>query len=146
MRALAPLLLSTLLAAPVSAQQAAQPLAIRSRLASDYVALRERPLFAPDRSPPFLEMTEPEPEIAAAPEPEPEPLPDAAPPSWELMGVVRSTRVNSAMFRAHGEEKPFSLRQGESREGWTLSEIGRFSVFLENGEGRASIRFPDHRP
>jgi len=122
------------------AQQGEGARAIASRLPQDYAALRERPLFSPDRRPPAPPRVEPPPPPPAAPPP-PEPVPVATSPGWELIGVVRSPRVNSAMFRAPGEPA-FSLRQGESRDGWILSEVGRFEVSLQNTAGRAKVRFP----
>jgi len=124
----------------VLAQDAAER-AIASRLPQDYVALRERPLFSPDRRPPAPPPVEAPPPAAEPPPPEPVPVAEA--PDWELIGVVRSQRVNSALFRAPGEPASFSLRQGESRDGWTLAEVNRFEVSLENGGGRAKLRFPE---
>ena len=115
--------------------------AIASRLPQDYVALRERPLFSPDRRPPAPPPVEAPPPAIEPPPPEPAPV--AGAPDWELIGVVRSPRVNSALFRAPGEPASFSLRQGESRDGWTLAEVGRFEVSLENSAGRARMRFPE---
>lgn len=116
----------------------------------DYVAIRARPLFAPDRSPPRM------PEPALPPEPvlaEPE-LPPPPPaeeeivletaPDWELVGMVRSNRLHSAMFRKFGEADSFSLQRGESRDGWTLDEIGRFEVVLRNEQGQARLTFPEN--
>jgi len=127
-------------AGTVIAQDAAER-AIASRLPQDYVALRERPLFSPDRRPPAPPPVEAAPPAAEPPPPEPVAVAEA--PDWELIGVVRSQRVNSALFRASGEPASFSLRQGESRDGWTLAEVNRFEVSLENGGGRARLRFPE---
>lgn len=113
----------------------------------DYVAIRTKPLFAPDRSPPRM----PEPTLPPEPvlaEPELPPLPPAEEeivletvPDWELVGMVRSNRLHSAMFRKFGEADSFSLRRGESRDGWTLDEIGRFEVVLRNDQGQARLTF-----
>lgn len=118
-------------------------LAISARPAGDYVAIRQRPLFSPDRMPPSLA----EPEAVVEEEvvvrlPPPEPPAAALPPNWELIGLVRSERLNSATFRKAGSPVSFNLRKGETRDGWTLAEIGRFEVFIDNGEGRARIGFP----
>ena len=138
------MLMSGALAQAVAATGAAAAsegeLAIGARAASDYMALRQRPLFSPDRSPPLLRTPEPVVEAVASPTP-PEPLPEAAPPNWQLVGLVRSERVNSATFRTAGSPA-FSLRKGETRDGWTLAEIGRFEVFIDGGGGRARIGFP----
>ena len=58
---------------------------------------------------------------------------------------MRSDRVNSAMFKGSGDPPEFSLRKGESRDGWTLTDIGRFDVTLDSSGGRASLRFPETR-
>ena len=116
--------------------------AIASRLPQDYVSLRQRPLFAPDRRPPAPPLVE-APQPVVQPEPEPEPVKVVTAPYWELIGVVRSQRITSAVFRAPAEATTFSLRPGESRDGWTLAEVGRFEVSLRNGDGHAKMRFPD---
>lgn len=118
------------------------------RSAQDYIAIRQRPLFAPDRSPP---RAPPEiEEVVVIPDerpvveetiPEPTTFVEAA-PDWQLVGLVRSPSLNSAMFRKVGEADGFSLRRGESRDGWRLSEVGRFEVVLENENGSARIGFP----
>ena len=123
--------------------------AIGARLPEDYSALRERPLFAPDRRgpvpfapPPVVEPPPPPP----SPEPEPLPVvqPEAAPP-WQLIGVVRAPGNNSALFRDDFSTTIFTLRQGEDRDGWTLAEVDRFEVALDSTHARAFIRFPDAR-
>lgn len=120
-----------------------ETLSIRERLVSDYAALRNRPLFSPDRTAPIA--FEPEP-VVMQPEPEPEPEPEpppAAAPDWQLVGIVRSERLNSATFTAPAEMVAFTLRKGESREGWTLKEVGQFEVKLDGAGGRALLRFSD---
>lgn len=144
MRLLRPLLFTALVvASSSSAIWAANTLAIRARLATDYAALKERPLFAPNRQAPVT-FSEPEPEpTVAAPEPPPPPPPPAAAPEWRLVGLVRSEKLNSATFTAPGVDAAFNLRAGESRDGWTLTEVKRFEVVLDGAGGRASLRFPD---
>lgn len=118
--------------------------AISGRLPEDYRALRERPLFSPDRrppAPPIVEQTLP---AEPAPPPPPEPVQVIAGPAWTLIGVVRSDKVQSALFTAQGEPEPFSIRMGESRDNWTLHSLGRFDVVLRNGDNQANIRFPDN--
>ena len=115
--------------------------AVASRKAGDYTALRQRPLFSPDRAAPIPFAAPAEIAVVAPPEPEPPP-PAASAPDWKLVGLVRSSRVNSAMFKADGAEAAFSLRMGESRDGWTLTEVGRFEVTIDSGDGRASVSFP----
>jgi hypothetical protein len=118
------------------------------RLPGDYFAIRERPLFAPDRSPPRLApqgMEEDEAELPAEVEwepPEELPLVEDA-PDWVLVGLIRSQGLNSAMFRKPGETASFSLRKGEALDGWLLAEIGRFEVYVENESGRARLAFPE---
>ncbi|MBZ9809188.1 MULTISPECIES: hypothetical protein [unclassified Mesorhizobium] len=121
----------------------AEQLSVRERPLSDYSALRNRPLFSPDRTPPVAFVAaEPEP-VVVQPEPEPEPPPPAAAPDWQLVGVVRSARLNSATFTAPTEAAAFTLQTGESREGWTLKVVGQFEVKLDGAGGRASLRFSD---
>lgn len=118
-------------------------LAIGARPASDYAAIRQRPLFSPDRRPPTFAEPEPEPVVEEeVVQPPPEPSVATAAPKWELVGLVRSERLNSATFRKAGSPISFNLRKGETLDGWTLTEIGRFEVFIDNGEGRARIGFP----
>lgn len=137
------LLAAAVVGASSTAIWAANTLAVRARLATDYTALKERPLFSPNRQAPVT-FSEPEPEpVAAAPEPPPPPPPPAAAPEWRLVGLVRSEKLNSATFTAPGVEAAFNLRTGESRDGWTLTEVKRFEVVLDGAGGRASLRFPD---
>lgn len=121
-----------------------EALSVRERLVSDYAALRDRPLFSPDRTAPIaFGAAEPEP-VVVQPEPVPEPEPPpAAAPDWQLVGIVRSARLNSATFTAPAVEAAFTLRTGESREGWTLKAVGQFDVTLDGEGGRASLRFSD---
>lgn len=120
-----------------------EKLSVRERPLSDYAALRDRPLFSPDRSAPVAFVAaEPEP-VVVQPEPEPEPPPPAAAPDWQLVGIVRSSKLNSATFTAPTEIAAFTLRTGESREGWTLTAVGQFEVKLDGAGGRASLRFSD---
>ncbi|MBZ9701282.1 MULTISPECIES: hypothetical protein [unclassified Mesorhizobium] len=130
------------IAASSSLSFGAEKLSVRERQVSDYAALRDRPLFSPDRTAPIA-FGAPEPElIVVQPEPEPEPPPAAA-PEWQLVGIVRSERLNSATFTTPAEMAAFTLRTGESREGWTLKEVGQFEVKLDGAGGRASLRFSD---
>jgi hypothetical protein len=118
------------------------------RPADQYFAIRERPLFTPDRSPPYFsppetEQLEAEPAVLAEEEPDELPALTQSAPDWELVGVVRSEGLNSAMFRRPGESASFSLRKGESRDGWMLADIGRFEVYVQNASGRAKLAFPE---
>ena len=119
-------------------------LSVRERPLSYYSALRDRPLFSPGRSAP-IPFVAPEPEpvvVMPEPEPEPEPAPAAA-PDWQLVGIVRSARLNSATFTSPAEVKAFTLRKGETHQGWTLKVVGQFEVKLDGAGGRASLRFSD---
>jgi hypothetical protein len=142
------LLRATLLFAALAASSCqsfgAEQLSVRERPLSDYAALRDRPLFSPDRTAPVpFVAAEPEP-VVVQPEPEPEPAPPpAAAPDWQLVGVVRSARFSSATFVTPAESAAFTLRTGESREGWTLKAVGQFEVELNGAGGRASVRFSD---
>ncbi|HWK63616.1 MAG TPA: hypothetical protein VNS34_01675 [Rhizobiaceae bacterium] len=133
------------IAASSSLSFGAEKLSVRERLLSDYAALRDRPLFSPDRTAPTaFGAAEPEPVVMQPePEPEPPPPPPAAAPDWQLVGIVRSERLNSATFTTPAETAAFTLRTGESREGWTLKAVGQFEVKLDGAGGRASLRFSD---
>lgn len=132
------------IAASSSMSLGAEKLSVRESLVSDYVAIRDRPLFSPNRTAPVA-FVAPDPEpvfIQPEPEPEPEPPPAAA-PDWQLVGIVRSERLNSATFTGPDEMSAFALRIGESHKGWTLKEVGQFEVKLDGAGGRALLRFPD---
>lgn len=118
--------------------------AVRTRLADDYQAIRQRPLFSPDRKPPAIVEPVPfvEEEIGYVLPPEPEPI-SVTQPNWELVGLVRSERLNRAIFRKAGSPIFFDMLKGETLDGWTLSDVGRFEVFVENGQERLRIGFPD---
>lgn len=121
-----------------------ESLSIRERPLSDYSALRERPLFSPSRTGP-IQFVAPEPEpvvVIPDPEPEPEPVPAAA-PDWQLVGIVRSERLNSATFTSPAEIAAFTLRKGETHQGWTLKIVSQFEVKLDGAGGRATLRFSD---
>lgn len=119
-------------------------LSVRERPLNDYAALRDRPLFSPNRTAPIpFVAADPEPVIVEPePEPEPEPPPAAA-PDWQLVGIVRSQRLNSATFTSPAEIAAFTLRMGESHQGWTLKAVGQFEVKLDGAGGRAALRFSD---
>lgn len=142
------LLRATMMLAAIAASSSlsfgTENLSVRERPVSDYAALRDRPLFSPNRTAPVPFVAfEPEP-IIVQPEPEPEPEPPpAAAPDWQLVGIVRSARLNSATFTSPTEIAAFTLRTGESREGWTLKAVGQFEVKLDGAGGRASLRFSD---
>lgn len=130
------------IAASSSLSFGTEKLSVRERLVSDYAALRDRPLFSPGRTAPIaFGAPEPEP-VIVQPEPEPEP-PPAATPDWQLVGIVRSSRLNSATFTTPADTAAFMLRTGESHEGWTLKAVGQFEVKLDGAGGRASLRFSD---
>lgn len=120
--------------------RAAEVAPVSSRQPADFTALRQRPLFAPDRSAPAAPVEEQEPTPMEEPPPI-EAMPAPSAPDWELIGLVRSSEVNRAVFRARGMEPPFSLRLGDSREGWTLTELKRFEAILDSDHGRATLRY-----
>lgn len=148
LRRRSPLFLACLVAAaaPLAAQTTDSERAVGARLAEDYTALRERPLFSPDRRPP-IRFAPVETPVFVEPEKPPEPeLPEVTPeeaPQWQLIGVVRSERLRSALFRAHHDNSVFSLRSGESRDGWTLTRVEPFEVVLDSSHARAFMRFAD---
>ncbi len=138
------------LCGPVLAQLSELPVSARS--AEDYMALRERPLFSPEREAPKVivavpaeptlpaVLPEPEPETEAVVEQEVEVAAEA--PDWQLVGLVRSSSIVSATFRSPNLSNAFSLRKGESRDGWTLADVRSTEVVLHAEGVEALIRFP----
>lgn len=85
-----------------------------------------RPLFFPSRRPP---------------QPEPPPPPPAAPPpprkpdvEMQLIGVLITPRLTTAMIRVEGESKTSMLIKGDKIESWQLFEIKPNSVVLRQGD------------
>ena len=118
------------------------------RRAQDYIAIRQRPLFAPDRTPPRA-LPEIE-EVVVIPDEQPaveEAIPELAPlveaaPDWLLVGLVRSPSLNSAMFRKVGEQTASACAAAKVATAGSSPEVGRFDVVLENENGSARLGFP----
>lgn len=127
--------------------QLSDTLPVSARSPADYVALRDRPLFSPERQAPRIVVAVPAETIT--PEVLPEPAPEVfveqdvvmEAPDWELVGLVRSSRIVSATFRTPNQSNAFSLRKGESRDGWTLADVRSTEVVLDGEGGQALIRF-----
>lgn len=130
--------------------QLSEPLPVSARSPEDYVSLRERPLFSPERRAPQKltvlpadplpvreEVVETKQEAVVQQE---ETAVEA--PDWVLVGVVRSSRIDSATFRSPSLSNAFSMRKGESRNGWTLADVRSTEVVLDSEGGQALIRFP----
>jgi hypothetical protein len=90
----------------------------------------QRPLFTPERRP---AQDEPAPVVAPATD-----LP-RTPPSFELTAVVLANGERVALLKALGAGQLHRLRQGESVDGWTLTEVRPDGVVLERGGQRESI-------
>src|SRR6266850_340516 len=82
----------------------------------DYPAIAAHPLFYPSRVP-------------WTPPPPPAPAPVVAAPStltaYNLVGVVVSGSMRSAMIKAGRADKTVTLSEGQALDGWTLKSITR---------------------
>jgi hypothetical protein len=91
----------------------------------NYPAIAARPLFYPSRAP-------------WAPPPPPAPAPVAAVPAtltaYNLVGVVVSGSMRSAMIKAARASKTVTLSEGQELEGWTLKAITRERLYFSSGE------------
>jgi hypothetical protein len=88
-----------------------------------YMAILDRPLFAPDRKPP-------PPPDAVAEQPPPDPLANI-----ELFGLFSGEGVGGVLVRVEGKIK--RVRLGETVGPWTVSEInGRSVTFVRGDESR----------
>jgi hypothetical protein len=107
---------------PRSEEPAAEAAAPRN---VDYPAIAAHPLFYPSRTP-------------WVPPPPSEPPPVVAAPStlitYNLVGVVVSGSMRSAMIRAAQANKTVTLSEGQELEGWTLKAITRERLYFSSGE------------
>jgi hypothetical protein len=88
----------------------------------EYAAVKERPLFRPERRPP-----KDEPEVAEeAPAEEPTDL-----AGMDLTGVLISPKVNTAWVKEPSQPAPVRVRPGEILAGWTVKEIKADRLLLE---------------
>lgn len=91
----------------------------------NYPAIAAHPLFYPSRMP-------------WTPPPPPAPAPVAVAPStlttYNLVGVVVSGSMRSAMIKAAQANKTVTLSEGQELEGWTLKSITRERLFFSSGE------------
>jgi hypothetical protein len=100
-----------------NAQSQAQPTGIlfnplQAQSLDGLSAIRDRPLFSPDRRPP----TPPPPPVERAPEPPP------APPDVTLLGIVVDGEQVRAIVRS-GTAKTERVQIGDDISGWKVSQI-----------------------
>jgi hypothetical protein len=91
----------------------------------DYPAIGAHPLFYPSRAP----WTPPPPPAAAPVVAAPSTL-----TSYDLVGVVVSGSMRSAMIKAAQANKTVTLSEGQELEGWTLKSITRERLYFTSGE------------
>lgn len=89
----------------------------------EYAAIRDRPLFRPDRKP---RVDEPEDEVAEAP---PEELPKLD--GMDLAGVMLSPGASMAWVKDPSQPAPVRVRLGEVLAGWTVKDIKADRLVLE---------------
>jgi hypothetical protein len=91
----------------------------------NYPAIAAHPLFYPSRTP-------------WTPPPPAEPPPVIAAPSsltaYDLVGVVVSGSMRSALIKAAQDNKTVTLSEGQEIEGWTLKSITRERLYFSSGE------------
>lgn len=80
----------------------------------EYAAVKERPLFRPDRRPP-----KPEPSDAV----EAPPMQESDLAGFDLTGVTISPLMTTAWVKDPNQQTPVRLRAGETLAGWTVREI-----------------------
>ena len=101
---------------------------------------RARPPFAPTRRPP-----PPVEEPVSAP-----PTPVAAPEqplTMILVGVVKGNgRPAVALLLDAGGQNTTRLKEGEQKDGWTLSAVRNREVVMKNGSRETVLRLVAHPP
>jgi len=95
----------------------------------DYAQLRKRPLFNADRRPYGQEKMQQLVKPVAAP---------ASPGSIkaimpELLGILRDGEIPTAYVQGRHDDRPVSLRLGDSYHGWTLIRLATDRVVLQSG-------------
>jgi general secretion pathway protein N len=80
----------------------------------EYAAIKDRPLFRPDRRPQAQEPTD----VVEAP---PEVETDLA--GFDLTGVIISPAITTAWVKDPTQQTPVRVRPGESLAGWTVKDI-----------------------
>lgn len=99
-----------------------------------YVAIAERPLFAPDRRPPLVEDTA---LVDEGPVEEP-----VAPLDVRVRGILITDTVRVANVEPAGGGKPMRVREGEPLEGeladWTLRSVEPRRLVFVDPDGRES--------
>lgn len=103
-------------------------------------ATRQRPLFSQGRRPPV-----PPPEVAEAEPPAAPPAP-VEPPPFDLAGVVVGGDVGFAILRNTGTQAIQRARQGETFDGWTVSEISQRFVVLTQDDRSVRLSLFEVRP
>ncbi|PHP65586.1 hypothetical protein CSC94_18510 [Zhengella mangrovi] len=131
-------LLANLLPAPASAFDFGPLNALVDALGAP---VEERPLFDPDRRPPLP----PPPPVVAPPEAPPSSAPVVVAPqpdSWKLLGIVRGEGNDMVVVLDTLSNETFRLAVGESRDGWSLVEIGNRDALLAKDEKTFALGFP----
>jgi hypothetical protein len=106
-----------------------------------YPAIAEHPLFYRTRQPwvpPLPKATPPAP-LAPAPA-APHPL-----QKYQLVGVVISEGVRTALLKPSDGSKTVMLSEGQQLNGWTLRAISRDALHFEAGSEAYDIKFPTPR-
>lgn len=108
------------------------------QLAADFEAIVRRPLFSPTRKPSPLPEAAPQP-IPARQEPPPTPL------VATLIGIVISPDVRSAVLRM-SDGKNITIAEGESVDGWKLSEVMPDAARFKHVAATVELSFPVSQP
>lgn len=98
---------------------------------SALTATQERPIFSAMRRPPSRAVAASPIEEVNAPAP---PKPVEAPPPLLLVGAVVGESEAIAIFVNRNDQKVVRLRQGESLDGWSLTEVQPREVTLKQGD------------
>ena len=88
----------------------------------EYAAVKDRPLFRPDRRPPKDEPAE----VVEAP-----PVEESDLGGFDLTGIIISPGLTTAWVKDPQQQTPVRLRPGESLAGWTVTDIRADSLVVE---------------
>jgi type II secretory pathway component PulC len=108
------------------------------RATSDFEAIVKRPLFSETRRP------------SSPPEPAPTPIPSkqeapAVPLAATLIGIVISPDTRTAVLRM-GDGKNVTVAEGESVDGWKLSQVMPEAVRFQHVATTIELSFPIPQP
>lgn len=101
-------------------------------------ATREKPLFAPSRHPPSVELARPLPVPVAPPAKPPEPVK----PQLALIGTVAGTGQRIGLFLDVASKAVLRLKTGENHQGWTLHKVRPHQVELAKGLDNTVLDLP----